>query len=127
MLQIITVLVALTCLPVLATVSTTKVYSINTTAHGATFFDAFTFIARDPGSGYANYTLQGLVIEKGMIWNTTNGTNYIGVDNTTVLDSDNDVGRAAIRLESKMVYQSGLFIADFVHVAGGVCGTWPAL
>jgi len=51
---------------------------------------------------------------------------YIGVDNTTKIDA-NGPGRSAVRLVSKASFNDGLFIADFAHMPGGVCSTWPAL
>lgn len=36
-------------------------------------------------------------------------------------------GRQSIRLESKHVYNHGLFILDLEHMPGNACGTWPSL
>lgn len=38
-----------------------------------------------------------------------------------------DKGRNAVRVESKAVYNLGLFIFDLDHVPESICGLWPAL
>lgn len=48
----------------------------------------------------------------------------LGVDNTNVYGLEE--GRPSVRLESKQVYNSGLFIGDFAHMPPSVCGLWPA-
>lgn len=103
-------------------------YSLNTTYQGDTFFDGFDFTddANPPGSGFASYVNQSVALQNGMISTGANGAIRIGVDNTTVIGSKSTTGRSAVRLNSKIVYSYGLFIADFAHMPGGVCGTWPA-
>lgn len=51
---------------------------------------------------------------------------YMGVDSTTVLKPDGP-GRKSVRIESKKTYNQALVIADFHHVPGSACGSWPAL
>jgi hypothetical protein len=50
----------------------------------------------------------------------------MGVDNTTVLPSGSQ-GRKSIWITSKKAFLKGLLIADFAHMPGSNCGTWPAL
>ena len=50
----------------------------------------------------------------------------MGVDSTTVLKHLNQRGRASVRVESKKLYNGGLFIADIAHMPSSVCGVWPA-
>lgn len=47
----------------------------------------------------------------------------MGVDHTNVATGR---GRNSIRIESKKVYNHGLFILDLAHMPGGQCATWPA-
>jgi hypothetical protein len=49
----------------------------------------------------------------------------VGLD---VLDWTNDTirGRPSVRLESKLSYTKGLFLADIKHMPGNACGIWPA-
>lgn len=51
---------------------------------------------------------------------------YMGVDTTSVLDP-NGSGRKSVRIQSKRAYNQALVIADFAHVPGSNCGSWPAL
>jgi hypothetical protein len=55
-----------------------------------------------------------------------NGQVYMGVDSTTHLDP-NGPGRKSVRVQSKTAYNRALVIADFAHVPGSACGSWPAL
>ena len=51
----------------------------------------------------------------------------MGVDYTNSYVVGVDRGRPSVRLESKKVYQYGLFVGDFAHMPASVCGTWPSL
>lgn len=105
-------------------------YDLNTTYQGwPNFFSGFDFEddANPPGSGYAAYVNQSYALSNNMISNGINGAVRIEVDHTTTISSKSKSGRKAVRLNSKMVYSYGLFIADFTHMPGGICGTWPAL
>lgn len=53
------------------------------------------------------------------------GTAYIGVDTTTVLDP-NGKGRDSVRITTQKQFTHGLIIGDITNMPGGVCGTWPA-
>jgi hypothetical protein len=57
---------------------------------------------------------------------TQNGQVYMGVDSTSHLDP-NGPGRKSVRVQSKTAYNRALVIADFAHVPGSACGSWPAL
>lgn len=50
----------------------------------------------------------------------------MGVDSTTVYTDLSKRGRASVRVESKKLYNGGLFIADIAHMPSSVCGVWPA-
>lgn len=50
----------------------------------------------------------------------------MGVDTTSVLNP-NGPGRKSVRIQSKRAYNQALVIADFAHVPGSNCGSWPAL
>lgn len=51
---------------------------------------------------------------------------YMGVDSASTLDP-NGSGRKSVRIHSKRAYNQALIIADFAHVPGSSCGSWPAL
>jgi hypothetical protein len=74
--------------------------------------------------GFVNYVNQGQAQSQGLLKNQ--GTQvYIGVDTTSILNP-NGVGRNSVRLQSKKSYTHGLIIADFAHIPGSNCGSWPA-
>ena len=52
-----------------------------------------------------------------------NGSIYIGVDHTNVVNQ----GRPSVRVESKKSYNQVLVVLDLDHMPDGACGTWPAL
>ncbi|KAK7180114.1 putative endo-1,3(4)-beta-glucanase [Paraphaeosphaeria sporulosa] len=74
--------------------------------------------------GFVNYVNQATAQSKGL-YRTQNNQVYIGVDSSTVLNP-NGVGRDSVRLQSNRAYTHGLVIADFAHVPGSNCGSWPA-
>jgi hypothetical protein len=49
----------------------------------------------------------------------------MGVDTASYLDP-NGRGRKSVRIQSKTAYNRALVIADFAHVPGSACGSWPA-
>ena len=69
----------------------------------------------------------------------------MGVDYSTDLSADTTSrGRKSVRIQSKKIYNGGLFIADIYHmpgnvllptfvsstlidILGSICGVWPAL
>ncbi|KKY21993.1 putative mixed-linked glucanase precursor [Phaeomoniella chlamydospora] len=78
----------------------------------------------DPTGGYVEYVSQSEAQSSGL-YKVSGNQVYIGVDNTTTLSSTG-TGRKSVRLSSGATYDSGLFIADFAHLPGGQCGSWPA-
>jgi hypothetical protein len=50
----------------------------------------------------------------------------MGVDADKQVGS-NERGRKSVRIQSKQAYNQALVIADFAHVPGSACGSWPAL
>jgi hypothetical protein len=109
-----------------------QTYTLNSTSQSyPSFFNAFNFEdnAHPAGSGFASYVNQSYAASNNMIGQgSAPGSVRIGVDYTSVLQSNATEGRKAIRLDSKVVYGfDSLFVADFTHMPGGICGTWPAL
>jgi hypothetical protein len=50
-----------------------------------------------------------------------------GVGSETLDPNDNTIrGRSSVRLEGKVAYTKGLFVADIAHMPGNACGMWPA-
>ncbi|KAF2876984.1 endo-1,3(4)-beta-glucanase-like protein [Massariosphaeria phaeospora] len=78
----------------------------------------------DPSHGFVNYVNAQQAQERGLIRNQGNAV-YMGVDTTSMLDP-NGRGRDSVRIQSKRAYQHALVIADFAHVPGSACGSWPA-
>lgn len=77
----------------------------------------------DPTHGYVNYVDRETAKKSGLI--SSDGSSvYMGVDHTNIAKGR---GRDSVRIATKKSYQHGLFITDMSHMAGGVCGTWPAL
>ena len=69
----------------------------------------------------------------GLINASANAPTYMGVDYTNVMPSyflNNAVsygaGRPSVRISTLKSWTHGLFIGDFAHAPGGICGTWPA-
>ncbi len=79
----------------------------------------------DPTHGYVNYVDYNTAVTDGLYRTFDDDrTIYLGVDYT-----NNAIGRGrnSLRLESKAVYNHGLFIIDLQHMPGGQCAVWPAL
>lgn len=86
-------------------------------------FDFFT--DKDPTKGFVKYTNVDSAITETLVGvdpDLSNAT-YLGVDNTQEFTS----GRPSTRLTSKESFNHGLFVADIIHMPGGICGVWPAL
>lgn len=84
------------------------------------------FTGPDPTQGFVKYLGESEARDAGLI-NVTFGDDsqpvaYIGVDSSNIAPD----GRASVRISSNNAYNHGLFIADFAHVPGTTCGTWPA-
>ncbi|KAL5374001.1 hypothetical protein DPSP01_012305 [Paraphaeosphaeria sporulosa] len=102
-----------------------QAYALQETYDASNWFSKFSVqnIA-DPTHGFVNYVNQATAQSKGL-YRTQNNQVYIGVDSSTVLNP-NGVGRDSVRLQSNRAYTHGLVIADFAHVPGSNCGSWPA-
>lgn len=111
-----------------------KSWQLTETYDYMNFFDKFDFFTSDfttgnyndvdPTSGYVNYRNRTDAEKLGLI--ATQGTEmYIGVDHAVATDPLGK-GRNSVRIESKKLYNSGLFIATFTHLPAPVCGAWPA-
>lgn len=74
--------------------------------------------------GYVNYVTAGEAQSLGLIKNQGSQV-YMGVDTWSHLDP-NGPGRKSTRIQSKTAYTHGLIIADFAHIPGNSCGSWPA-
>ncbi|KAI1924722.1 hypothetical protein LOZ64_000599 [Ophidiomyces ophidiicola] len=94
---------------------------------GKSFFDKFDFFTgKDPTEGFVEYVSEEKAWKNGLIGFSTTyfGDNqtWLGVDRTNIAPK----GRRSVRITSKKAYNQGLFIADFAHVPGNMCGAWPA-
>ena len=74
--------------------------------------------------GFVEYVNAQQAHQLGLL-KTQNNQVYMGVDTSSYLDP-NGSGRKSVRLQSKTAYNRALVIADFAHVPGSTCGTWPA-
>lgn len=94
---------------------------------GEGLFSNFTFFTEpDPTEGFVRYLGEAEARDAGLI-GVMKGLDgdpvvYMGVDHT----HPTPMGRPSVRITSKMTYNKGLFIADFAHVPGTACGSWPA-
>ena len=71
------------------------------------------------------YYSQSSAQQAGLINASANNPTYIGVDYQTVTNI-NGAGRPSVRISTQKSWTHGLFIGDFNHAPGGICGTWPA-
>ncbi|KAF6821521.1 mixed-linked glucanase [Colletotrichum sojae] len=101
-------------------------YGLSHSYLGANFVSDFNWINyQDPSNGFVRYQSQPDALAKSL-YSIDPDTQAVtlGVDNTNVYGLNE--GRPSVRLESKNVYNSGLFIGDFAHMPPSVCGLWPA-
>lgn len=78
----------------------------------------------DPTHGFVEYVNAQQAQQLGLL-KTQNNQVYMGVDSTSQLDP-NGPGRKSVRIQSRTAYNRALIIADFSHVPGSNCGSWPA-
>ncbi|EOA81640.1 hypothetical protein ACJQWK_10540 [Exserohilum turcicum] len=78
----------------------------------------------DPTHGFVNYVNQQDAQSLGL-YKVQNNQVYMGVDSKSIL-SATGTGRKSVRVQSKNAYNNALIIADFAHVPGTACGSWPA-
>ncbi|KKY17376.1 hypothetical protein UCRPC4_g05620 [Phaeomoniella chlamydospora] len=107
---------------------TSSTYALDTSYEGADFFDGFEFYtAADPTNGFVTYVDESTALSDGLISSGDGQPAIMSVDDTTTLATDgSDGGRKSVRISSTKSYTHGLFIGDFGHMPGGICGTWPA-
>lgn len=79
------------------------------------------FTMTDPSHGHVEYVDEMTAKAEGMIRSSEKNA-YIGVDMATRTAGGK---RRSLRLQSRAMYNSGLFIIDVHHMPTG-CGTWPA-
>lgn len=114
-------------------VSATQYY-LSDTYDSSNFFDKFNFIESiytgtpeqiDQTHGFVQYRNETDARALGLI-NYRGSDVYIGVDHATQLQPTGK-GRSSVRIESKALYNKGLFIARFTHIPTPACGVWPSL
>eukprot|EP00727_Mastigamoeba_balamuthi_P000461 m51a1_g10411 putative endo- -beta-glucanase (469) ;mRNA; f:65802-67434 len=97
-------------------------YVLSETWKGPSFWDHFDFAnAPDPTHGYVYYTTRQEATNWGLISNNGDRS-IIKSDSWSVAKGS---GRGSVRIESKSVYNTGLFVLDLNHMPTG-CATWPA-
>ncbi|KAF2199035.1 hypothetical protein GQ43DRAFT_474013 [Delitschia confertaspora ATCC 74209] len=103
-----------------------KRYTLADVYDHTNWLDKFNTLAMaDPTHGYVNYVDANTALNAGIMHNQGANQVYMGVDTSSVLDP-NGLGRMSVRLSSKKSYTHALVIADFAHVPGPACGSWPA-
>ncbi|KAH0832512.1 endo-1,3(4)-beta-glucanase [Fonsecaea pedrosoi] len=123
---------------------TSSIYQLDSEYSGSNFFQGWDFFtvsrmsARDfsdkadaeqggdPTGGFVTYYSQGSAELMGMINASDSSAIYIGSDYNTVIGSTQAAGRPSVRISTRRSWTHGLFIGDFNHAPGGVCGSWPA-
>ncbi|KAM0667673.1 hypothetical protein ACQRIT_003180 [Beauveria bassiana] len=109
-------------------------YTLVESYNHTNFFDKFNFFVSnygtgnyndvDPTSGYINYRSREDAVKLGLI--ATQGSEmFLGVNHRDKLDPKGK-GRDSVRIESKQLYNYGLFISEFTHMPKVGCGVWPA-
>jgi hypothetical protein len=89
---------------------------------GSDFFNGWDFFTiADPTHGIVDFVDESTGRSNGLLSVNGDGNAIMSVETT---DTVADV-RKSIRIQSKSVYNGGLFIMDAVHMPTG-CGTWPA-
>jgi hypothetical protein len=78
-----------------------------------------------PAGGFVTYVTQAYAESAGL-YEIEGNQVYIGVDHTNAISSSGP-GRDSVRLLSNADYNHALVIANFAHVPGSDCATWPAL
>ncbi|PYH92781.1 putative endo-1,3(4)-beta-glucanase [Aspergillus ellipticus CBS 707.79] len=98
-------------------------YKLVDTYSGTSFFDRFDYYSGvDPTDGFVQYINQSTSSSLNLTYATDDSV-VIKVDTSNKNAID---GRQSVRLESKMSYDTGLFIFDIIHTPYA-CGLWPAL
>lgn len=116
-----------------ASTSNSLVYQLDKSYEGEDFFDKFNYYSdADPTHGYVTYVNKEDAQRMGLASINSDGSFRMKVDDQTTLTQTTDysgvngVGRASVRIEGQDTWTKGLWIADFSHMPGSTCGTWPA-
>ncbi|KAI0470160.1 glycoside hydrolase family 16 protein [Xylaria cf. heliscus] len=101
-------------------------YSLSTHYAGQGLLDSFSFFTGEElSNGFVDYKSR----EEATASNLVSVDNFnrvkLGVDSVNTY-STSDKGRPSVRITSNDAFTHGLFIADFAHMPGSICGTWPA-
>ncbi|CAK0892080.1 unnamed protein product [Prorocentrum cordatum] len=90
---------------------------------GADFISRWTFWDDpDPTHGFVDYVDHATAGDAGLVQVAETHV-YLGADMQTVVKGK--TGRRSVRIQSKAVYNEGLFVLAVDHIPTG-CGTWPA-
>ncbi|KAI1426839.1 glycoside hydrolase family 16 protein [Xylaria sp. FL1777] len=101
-------------------------YSLSTHYAGQGLLDSFSFFTgEDPTNGFVSYQSREAALASNLISIDELNRVRLGVDSVNTY-STSDKGRPSVRLTSNDQFTHGLFIADFAHMPGSTCGTWPA-
>eukprot|EP00466_Bigelowiella_natans_P013088 jgi/Bigna1/72538/fgenesh1_pg.20_\ len=99
-------------------------YSLTHRINSTTFLQEFEFFtAGDPTHGYVQFVSQSEAAQLRML-QLDAGSIYMSVDKDGNYDP-NGPGRKSIRVQSRKVFNGGVFVIDLDHIPSG-CGTWPA-
>ncbi|KAG9200781.1 hypothetical protein G6514_006637 [Epicoccum nigrum] len=100
-------------------------YGLIDTYDGTNWLNMFDVQAiSDPTHGFVEYVNAQQAQQLGLL-KTQGSQVYMGVDTTSILNPSGS-GRKSVRVQSKRAYNQALVIADFAHVPGSNCGSWPA-
>lgn len=98
-------------------------YVLDSNYDTSNFFDNFNFFtASDPTHGHVQYVDGATAFSLGLAGQKDGGV-YMGADSTEYWPA---LGRKSVRLTSNKAFTHGLFIGDFAHMPGSICGSWPA-
>ncbi|KAI0404332.1 glycoside hydrolase family 16 protein [Xylaria palmicola] len=101
-------------------------YSLLTHYAGQGLLDSFSFFTgKDPANGFVDYQSRETALANNLVSIDEFNRVKLGVDSTNTY-STSDNGRPSVRINSHDTFTHGLFIADFAHMPGSTCGTWPA-
>ncbi|KAF2256308.1 glycoside hydrolase family 16 protein [Trematosphaeria pertusa] len=102
--------------------SISAAYTLVDNCAGSSFASCFSFFSGgDPTHGFVRYLSQSDAQSQGL-FSVSGNSVYMGVDSKNKAPN----GRASIRLESKKLYNRGLFVLDVAHMPSSTCGTWPS-
>ncbi|KAJ3561480.1 hypothetical protein NPX13_g8928 [Xylaria arbuscula] len=101
-------------------------YSLSTHFAGQGLLDQFSFFTgEDPSNGFVSYQSREAALASNLVSIDQFNRVKLGVDAINIY-STSDKGRPSVRITSDEQFNHGLFIADFAHMPGSTCGTWPA-